>query len=58
METIVATLIENIPVLMVLFYWITVERKAHNETLMYYRDNIEARIEALHVKVDALNCED
>lgn len=48
----VKTLAENVSVMLVLGYWIVSERKSHRETLLYYRDEINDRIDRLEKKID------
>lgn len=48
----VKILAENVSVMLVLGYWVVSERKAHRETLSYYRDEINDRIDRLEVKID------
>lgn len=50
----IQTLVQNVSVAIVLGYWVISERKAHRETLDYYRETINRKIEELEVKIDNL----
>lgn len=50
----IQTLVQNVSVAIVLGYWVLSERKSHRETLEYYRETINKKIEDLEAKIDNL----
>jgi len=54
MDGLLDILVDNLPIVLVLGYWLLSERNEKAEITRYYRDEMNSRIDALDRKIDNL----